>query len=384
MFNRIFLIVMDSLGIGNAPDSSDYGDEGSNTLKSICRTRNDFPVLSSLGLFDAAHLFKEEKSIVRASYGVMNEKSSGKDTTTGHWEISGIITERPFDTFPCGFPKEFISEFEKEAKVKVLCNLPYSGTKVIEDYGEEHIKSGALIVYTSADSVFQIAAHEDVVPIDKLYEYCKIARRLLDEKYRVGRVIARPFKGKKGAFFRTERRHDFSMLPPYNMLDALKDRGYMTIGVGKISDIFAGKGLSENLGVNTDNSDGMRKTYGLLNKDFKGLAFINLVDGDMIYGHRRDVKGYFKCVNEFDNWLGDFIKRIRENELVVVTADHGCDPSFKGTDHTRERVPLIVYGKNIKHADLGERKTFADISASVLENFNLPIICGESFLKVIL
>lgn len=384
MFKRIFLIVMDSFGIGDAPDSSDYGDEGSNTLRSICRSREDFPTLSDLGLFDAARLFGTEKSVLRASYGRMNEKSAGKDTTTGHWEIAGVITKRPFDTFPDGFPESFISEFERAAKVKVLCNRPYSGTKVIEDYGEEHIKSGALIVYTSADSVFQIAAHEDILSVDKLYGYCKIARLLLDERYRVGRVIARPFKGEAGAFFRTERRHDFSMIPPYNMLDALKSGGFATIGVGKISDIFAGKGLSENLGINAGNADGMKKTYGLLNRDFEGLAFINLVDGDTIYGHRRDVNGYFNCVKEFDDWLIGFIENIKDDDLVVITADHGCDPAFKGTDHTRERAPLIVYGKNIKYADLGTRETFADISASILENFNLPVLCGESFLKVIL
>lgn len=378
-FKRIFLIVLDSFGIGGAPDAAAYGDEGSDTFGSIYRFGFRHENLKKLGLFHIDGVsFGERENEPIGSYARMQEASAGKDTTTGHWEIAGIRTDQPFDVFPDGFPKSFISEFEERAGVKVLCNRPYSGTQVIADYGEEHRRSGALIVYTSADSVFQIAAHEEIVPVEQLYEYCRIARELLNKRYRVGRVIARPFLGEEGNFFRTPKRHDFSLLPPHTMLDSLKDAGYDVIGVGKIGDIFAGKGLTKSLGVNKDNADGMKKTAALLKEDFFGLAFVNLVDGDSVYGHRRDVKGYASCVSEFDDWLGSFLPDMREEDLLMITADHGCDPCFKGTDHTRECVPLLMYGKRLPAKNLGTRKTFADVSAFILKNYHCKIIDGES------
>ncbi len=383
-YKRIFLTVCDGFGVGNASDAALYGDSGSNTLKSVYSNGAKLPTFKKLGLFNIDGVnFAEKEAYPIASYGAMRERSRGKDTTTGHWEMTGAILNEPFDVFEKGFPKEFIREFEEVADVKTLCNKPYSGTKVIEDYGEEHLRTGKLIVYTSADSVFQIAAHGDKVSVNKLYEYCNIARELLDKRYRVGRVIARPFTGEKGNFVRTSQRHDFSMRPPYNILNALKDNGYSVIGVGKIYDIFAGEGLSETLGVNKDNFDGMQKSSALLKRDFTGLCFINLVDGDTLYGHRRDVKGYIRCMEEIDSWLSSFIEDMREDDLLLITGDHGCDPSFKGSDHTRENVPILAYSKGGKNVNLGLRDTFADISATVAENFSLKNINGESFLNLL-
>lgn len=396
---RVFLIVLDSFGIGEMPDAPFYGDEGSDTLHSVVKSdRFRAETLGKLGLFRtegvrgwAASEKKTEKfalgkTLPLASYARMKEKSSGKDTTTGHWELAGVLVKTPFPTYPHGFPEEILEPFERETGRGILCNLPYSGTKVIEDYGEEHLKTGKLIVYTSADSVFQIAAHEKIIPVETLYEYCRIARRLLTGKHGVGRVIARPFAGEAGNFYRTSRRHDFSLEPiGETMLDRLKADGWDVIGVGKIGDIFAGRGLTENLGVNLDNADGMRKAAFCAKRDFKGLCFVNLVDFDMMYGHRNDADGYAAAVARFDDWLKDFLPLLKRGDVLMITADHGCDPATSSTDHSREYVPLIAYGKKIKSgADLGTRETFADVAATISEIFGAKSELGTSFLKEIL
>lgn len=396
---RVFLIVLDSFGIGEMPDAPFYGDEGSDTLHAVVKSdKFRAETLGKLGLFRtegvlgwAASEKKTEKfalgkTLPLASYARMKEKSRGKDTTTGHWELAGVLLETPFPTYPRGFPEEILGPFEQETGRGILCNLPYSGTKVIEDYGEEHLKSGKLIVYTSADSVFQIAAHEKIVPVETLYEYCRIARRLLTGKHGVGRVIARPFAGEAGNFYRTSRRHDFSLEPiGETMLDRLKADGWDVIGIGKIADIFAGRGLTENWGVNLDNADGMRKTASCAKQDFKGLCFVNLVDFDMVYGHRNDVDGYAAAVARFDDWLKDFLPLLRRGDLLMITADHGCDPATLSTDHSREYVPLIAYGKKIKSGvDLGTRETFADVAATISDIFGVKSESGTSFLKEII
>ena len=309
----------------------------------------------------------------------------GKDTTIGHWEIAGIISKEPMPTYPNGFPDYILEEFEKRTGKKCICNKPYSGTEVIKDFGKEHMETGDLILYTSADSVFQIAAHEDIVPIEKLYEYCEIAREMLQGKDGVGRVIARPFDGEY-PFKRTPRRHDYSLIPPKNtMLDYLKENGYETISVGKIYDIFAGKGMSES-NLTKSNVEGMEKSIELLEKDFKGLAFINLVDFDMIYGHRNDVDGYAKASTVFDKQLGEFIDKMKDEDMLIITADHGCDPSFKGTDHSRENVPILAYGKALReNINLGTRESFADIGKTILDIFDIDNdIAGASFKREIL
>ena len=370
-FKRIFLIVLDSFGIGNAPDADNFGDLGANTLESISHSKN-FKVtnLAKLGLFNIDGVGVYNNIIPIAKYGAMQELSAGKDTTTGHFEIAGIISEKPMPTYPNGFPDEVISEFEKQTGVGILCNKPYSGTKVIADYGEEHIKTGNLIVYTSADSVFQIAAHTDVVPLDKLYEYCKIARHILRGEHAVGRVIARPFNGNH-PFTRTADRHDFSVEPPEKtMLDILNENNFDVISVGKISDIFAHRGITEE-NFTHSNDGGMSKTYELLEYDFNGLCFTNLVDFDMIYGHRRVVDGYANAISEFDSWLSKFIPKMHNDDLLIITADHGCDPSYNGTAHTREQVPLIMYSNRIIPENLGTIKGFDYISKIVLNNFEL-------------
>lgn len=389
---RIFLIVLDSFGIGELPDAAEYGDEGSNTLRSVSSSRFfHADMLKNLGLFQIDGVrnrvenrsgFSFNAALPAASYARLCEKSRGKDTTTGHWELSGIISEKPFPTYPNGFPSSLIEEFERKTGRGTLCNLPYSGTKVLEDYGAEHLKTGKLIVYTSADSVFQIAAHEEIVPVETLYEYSRIARSLLTGENAVGRVIARPFSGKIGSFVRTSRRHDFSLPPSREtMLDILKANGLSVIGVGKISDIFAGRGLTENLGVNRNNRDGMEKTSACLEKNFKGLCFVNLVDFDMLYGHRNDTDGYAVAISEFDSWLNVFLPKMWENDVLMITADHGCDPATPSTDHSREYVPLLVYGQCLENGvDLGTRKSFADVSATVLDMFSLQGGEGESFL----
>ncbi|MGN1194855.1 MAG: phosphopentomutase, partial [Acutalibacteraceae bacterium] len=355
------------------------------TLKS-CFLQKEFsvPTMQKLGLFNVDGVdFGEKATEPAAAFGRFREASKGKDTTTGHWEICGIISEKAMPTYPDGFPKEIIDEFSRLTGRGVLCNKPYSGTKVIADYGEEHLKTGALIVYTSADSVFQIAAHESIVPPEKLYEYCKIARKLLCEDNAVGRVIARPFEGEY-PFKRTARRHDFSLEPPEKtLLDSLSEKGFDVISVGKIYDIFAGKGITESHPTK-NNSDGMEQTYALLKKDFHGLCFVNLVDFDMVYGHRNDAVGYAKALSEFDRWLSDFLNSIRETDVVMITADHGCDPLTQSTDHSREYIPLLIYGKDIKPGNLGTRSTYADIGKTVAELLGAESnIAGKSFINLI-
>lgn len=381
MAKRVFLIVLDSFGVGELPDAADFGDNGANTLRSCFNTgKLNVPNMAKIGLFNIDGVdFGEKESAPSGAVMRLSELSKGKDTTTGHWEIAGIVSEKPFPTFPDGFPSEVIAEFEKRTGRKTLCNKPYSGTKVIADYGEESIKTGALIVYTSADSVFQIAAHESVVPVEKLYEYCEIAREILQGDFAVGRVIARPFEGEY-PFTRTPRRHDFSLIPPKTtMLDVLKENGLDVIGVGKIYDIFAGKSVTE-CDRKIGNSVDMDITSEYQKKDFHGLCFTNLVDFDMLYGHRRNAVGYAQALNEFDAWLSGFMAKMRSDDVLIITADHGCDPCHSGTDHTREYIPVMVYGNEIKSANLGTRTGFCDIAATVLELLNITgSVNGKSF-----
>lgn len=371
---RVFLIVLDSFGVGNAPDAAAFGDEGSNTFKACYNFgKLNIPNMKKLGLFNIDGVdFGEREKEPLGAYARIVEGSAGKDTTIGHWEIAGIISEKPLPVFPGGFPDEVIKEFERRTGRKTLCNKPYSGTEVIKDYGVEHMKTGALIVYTSADSVFQVAANENVVPVKKLYEYCEIARDILKGDYAVGRVIARPFVGTSPEnFVRTSNRHDFSLLPPAKtMLDILKDNGKDVLSVGKIIDIFAGQGITAFIRT-VSNADGMVKTAEFQKKDFDGLCFVNLVDFDMKYGHRNDVAGYTNALNEFDIALGDFMKNMREDDVLMLTADHGCDPSTPSTDHSRECVPLVICGNNVKSGNLGTRKGFTCIAKTILSMFNL-------------
>ena len=384
---RIFLIVLDSVGIGAQSDAARFGDAGTNTVLSISRSEKfNCPNLRKMGLFNIEGLESIGTTDNMSAAGFkMTERSNGKDTTTGHWEIAGIISEKPMPTYPEGFPEEILKEFSQKTGRGVLCNKPYSGTQVIEDYGHEHIESGDLIVYTSADSVFQIAAHEDVVPLEKLYEYCRIAREILKGEHAVGRVIARPFTTVNGEFKRTANRHDFSLLPPKTtLLDSIKAAGKDVIAVGKISDIFAGKGVTKALFTHS-NKEGMETTDKVCGDEFDGLCFVNLVDFDMSFGHRQDVDGYANALSEFDLWLGDFVKKLLPDDVLMITADHGCDPADDSTDHTREHTPLIVYGDNIKAGYYGVRESFSDIAASCAEYLNIPKeFEGTSFLKEIL
>ena len=386
MAKRVFLIVLDSVGIGAMPDAGEWGDEGSNTLAVIRKhPAFDCPNLTKLGLFGIDGIEDKIAGGV-ACRARMTEASKGKDTTIGHWEIAGIYSPRPLPTYPEGFPADLLEEFTRRTGRGVLCNKPYSGTEVIKDFGEEHIKTGKLIVYTSADSVFQIAAHEDLIPIEELYRYCEIARELLQGEHGVGRVIARPFNGEY-PFKRTSRRHDYSLLPPAETtLTLLKKAGYDVLSVGKIYDIFAGQGLTESRPT-AGNEDGMNATMAMAKRDFNGLCFINLVDFDMVYGHRNDIEGYAKAMTAFDRRLGELLPLLKEDDLLIITADHGCDPKTPSTDHSREYTPMLAYGKKLKEGvDLGTRESFADIGATVLEWFNLPTdgIFGKSFLKEIL
>lgn len=382
MSKRVFIIVLDSCGCGEMPDSYLWHDEGSNTLKAI---RNDShfncPNLVDLGLFNVDTVGGGVEN-PKGSFARMKETSMGKDTTIGHWEIAGVVSQKPLPTYPDGFPKEVIDEFERRTGRKTLCNKPYSGTEVIKDFGKESVETGALIVYTSADSVFQIAAHEDVVPVPTLYEYCQIARDILQGEHGVGRVIARPFTG-EWPYARTSNRHDFSLVPPRTtMLDLLKESGLATISVGKIYDIFAGKSVSES-NRTTSNTHGMEVTLDIQKRDFEGLCFVNLVDFDMKYGHRNDVAGYANAMSEFDVQLGEFLPDMRDDDVLIITADHGCDPSTPSTDHSREYVPMLICGKHIKQGvNLGTRQTFADVSATVLDYFGVGKrdTAGESFL----
>ena len=385
MAKRVFLIVLDSVGIGEMPDAEAFGDKGSNTLASIRNHPNfDCPNLEKLGFFNIEGVGGGVESPL-ASFARMHEASAGKDTTIGHWEIAGLVSQEPLPTYPDGFPADVIGEFEKQTGRRVICNKPYSGTEVIKDYGREHVETGALIVYTSADSVFQIAAHEDIVSIDTLYEYCEIARKILVGKHGVGRVIARPFEGEY-PFKRTPRRHDYSLLPPSKtMLDVLKENGKDTISVGKIYDIFAGQSVSESHRT-ANNDEGMDVSLSLQNKDFDGLCFINLVDFDMVYGHRNDVAGYAAALSAFDKKLGAFLEHMRAEDVVIITADHGCDPATPSTDHSREYTPMLILGDSIRGGvDLGTRATFADISATVLDYLDIPSgeIAGASFLPAV-
>ena len=383
---RVFLIVLDSLGVGEMPDAAAFGDKDCNTLKRIS-TSPEFCIDNlfkmGLGNIDGVNFLKKAE-LPSAAFARMTERSAGKDTTIGHWEIAGVVSDSPMPTYPDGFPNEILDEFSKKTGRGVLCNKPYSGTKVIADYGEEHIKTGDLIVYTSADSVFQIAAHEDIVPPETLYEYCRMAREILVGDHAVGRVIARPFVGNYPDFTRTSNRHDFSVEPPKEtLLDAIKSANKTVYAVGKIFDIFAGKGVTQKV-FTTSNLDGIEKTLKALDTDFNGLCFINLVDFDMLYGHRQDINGYAKALTEFDRYLPEITTKMRDDDILVITADHGCDPGDDSTDHTREYTPLIVYGKSVKPINLGTRKTFADIAATVADYLDVDFKCdGESFLNII-
>ena len=384
---RVFLIVLDSFGIGAMADAEKFGDKGANTLASCATTGLlDIPNLAATGLGNIDGITCLPKAEQAGAVARLAEASAGKDTTIGHWEIAGIVSKNPLPTYPDGFPEEIIAPFCRATGQGVLANAPWSGTAVIEKYGEEHMRTGDLIVYTSADSVFQIAAHEDIVPPEQLYEYCRIARRLLQGRHGVGRVIARPFVGTPGNFIRTANRHDFSLEPPEDtLLDALQKAGLATIGIGKINDIFAGRGLSEYT-YTKSNLDGMARTSEYAAMDFTGLCFVNLVDFDMHFGHRRDANGYARALSEFDSWLGDFLPTLVPEDMVIITADHGCDPSYTSTtDHTREYVPLLALGKSVKPVNLGTRGSFADIAATVAKIFNVPLDTpGQSFAQDIL
>ena len=386
---RIFLIVLDSFGIGAMPDAPSFGDHNVNTLAScVSSALLQIPTMTGAGLgnIDGVSCIPETDAPTGA-YARLTETSMGKDTTIGHWEIAGVVSPQPLPTYPQGFPREVLDAFSEATGRGCLCNLPYSGTDVIRDYGQEHLDTGKWIVYTSADSVFQIAAHEELVPLEELYDACRKARALLRGRHGVGRVIARPFVGDAlSGFRRTPNRHDYSLEPPAaTMLDAIKAAGLDCIGVGKINDIFAGQGTTEYV-YNKSNLNGMEHTDHYAARDFHGLCFVNLVDFDMTYGHRRDIDGYAKALTEFDSWLGSFLPKLGEEDLVMITADHGCDPGYTATtDHTREYVPLLVLGKAVKPGSLGTRASFADIAATVTEllgvTYETP---GRSFAKDIL
>ena len=370
MKKRVFLIVLDSFGIGAAHDAADFGDIGSNTLGSISKTgKLSIENMIAMGLGNISGVDSiPSTSAPTAAYARLFEKSKGKDTTTGHWEMMGVISESPMPTYPNGFPSEVMEEFENAVGRGTICNLPYSGTDVIRDYGEEHLKTGKLIIYTSADSVFQIAAHEELVPIDQLYDICRTAREILVGKHGVGRVIARPFLGTcKDDFKRTGNRRDFSLVPPVQtVLNKLEGEGFDVIGVGKIGDIFAMSGITETNPTHS-NREGMSVASTMLDKDFNGLCFINLVDFDMMYGHRQDADGYAVAMSEFDAWLGEFISKLGDEDALIITADHGCDPSDNSTDHTRENVPMLIFGNGIDAKDLGVLEGFDNIGKAVYE-----------------
>lgn len=385
---RIFLFVLDSCGAGAMPDSEAFGDIDVHTLRACASSpKLNIPnmVASGLGNIDGLDFLGTVEN-PKGAYAKLAESSMGKDTTIGHWEIAGIVSPDPLPTYPNGFPEEILEPFKAATGRGVLANAPWSGTAVIDKYGDEHVKTGDLIVYTSADSVFQIAAHEDVVPPEQLYEYCRIARKLLNGKHGVGRVIARPFVGTSGAYKRTSNRHDFSLEPPKEtLLDAIKAAGMDSIAVGKIFDIFAGRGTTEHV-YNTSNANGMEHAMHYAEKDFHGLCFVNLVDFDMLYGHRRDIDGYALALNEFDQFLPGFLEKLGDEDLVMITADHGCDPSYTATtDHTREYVPLLILGKQVKPGNLGTRTGFQNIAATVAELLNVDYATeGKSFAAEIL
>lgn len=381
---RVFLIVLDSFGIGEMEDAADYGDKGTSTLRSVFASPEfSMPNMTQMGLFNMDGVdFGNPVANPTARIARMKEASRGKDTTIGHWEIAGVLSKKPLPTYPNGFPEDVLKAFSEATGRGILCNKPYSGTEVIKDYGDEHVKTGKLIVYTSADSVFQIAAHEDVVPVETLYEYCRIARKILQGEHGVGRVIARPFIGADGNYTRTPKRHDFSLEPPATtMLDQLKENGKAVISVGKIKDIFAGRGITDFV-YTKGNEEGIEKTLSYLDQDFEGLCFVNLVDFDMLYGHRNDVDGYAKALHYFDSKLPEIIGKLREDDVLMITADHGCDPGYKeSTDHSREHTPFLMYGAKVTPGNLGTRETFADIGATVLDYFGIkPAFEGTSML----
>lgn len=384
MKKRVFLIVLDSFGIGELPDAGDFGDKGTNTLGSISRSSYfcaDNMIKLGLSSIDGVNCLPSCTSPIGA-YARMAELSRGKDTTVGHWEIAGLISEKPLPTYPNGFPSELLDEFSRQTGRGVLCNKPYSGTDVIRDFGQRHIETGDLIVYTSADSVFQIAAHEDIVPVEQLYEYCRIARRLLCGEHGVGRVIARPFIGEYPNFTRSAKRHDFSLEPTgKTLLDLLSESGKDVISVGKIYDIFAGRSVSES-NYTHSNTEGMQKTLEIADRDFDGLCFVNLVDFDMMYGHRNDIDGYARATAEFNAWLPKFMSKMKHDDMLIITADHGCDPGYiQSTDHSREYTPCLIYGDGIKPENLGTRSTFADIAATVAHELSVEYgLAGESML----
>ncbi|KNF07424.1 phosphopentomutase DeoB [Gottschalkia purinilytica] len=389
MISNVTLIVLDSVGVGELPDASEYGDEGSNTVSNILKTVKNvqLPNLSKLGLgkIDSVHGLDSPENVI-GCYGKSKEKSKGKDTTTGHWEISGIILDEPFPTFPNGFPSEIIKKFEKSIKTKILGNKVASGTAIIEELGEKHMETGYPIVYTSADSVFQIAAHEDIIPLNRLYEICKIARELLQGQYGVGRVIARPFIGEKGKFTRTSNRKDFSIEPiGETILDKIKSSEYEVMAVGKIEDIFSGRGITKSMHTE-DNMDGVDKTIEFMKMHKKGLIFTNLVDFDMKYGHRNDPENYAKALEDFDRRLPEIMNNLNNDEVLIITADHGCDPTTESTDHSREYIPILIYGEKIKKdVNIGVRETFADIGETILDLLSIEKLKnGTSFSKKIL
>lgn len=382
---RVFLIVLDSVGIGEMPDADKYGDAGSNTMKACFNNKNfNMPNMEKMGLFNIDGMdYAKSYENPTASFAKMKEVSNGKDTIIGHWEIAGIESGRPLPTYPNGFPKSVIEEFEQKTGRKTLCNRPYSGTEVIKDFGKESVETGKLIVYTSADSVFQIAAHEDVVSVEELYKYCEIARAMLVGEHAVGRVIARPFKGEYPNYVRTTNRHDFALAPPEKtMLDFIKDSGKSVISIGKISDIFAGRGVTEKI-LTKGNEDGINKTLEVMERNFEGLCFVNLVDFDMLYGHRNNVDGYAEALSFFDKKLSEICAKLRPDDVLIITADHGCDPTTASTDHSREYTPMVIFGNNIKQGvNLGVRSGFADTGATVLEYLGVKEKNkGSSFLK---
>ena len=385
--SRFFIIVLDSFGIGEMPDAASFGDFDVNTIGAVSKSdKLNVPNMRDLGLFQIEGVDVDARidrgTTHSACIARMKEQSAGKDTTIGHWEIAGLISKKPLPTYPNGFPKEILDEFSRQTGHGVLCNKPYSGTQVINDYGDEHMRTGDLIVYTSADSVFQIAAHEDLVPCEQLYDYCRMAREILQGEHGVGRVIARPFVGTSGNYVRTSHRHDFSLLPPDDtMLDVLKREGRDVIAVGKINDIFAGKGVTEYV-YTSGNEEGIEKTLEYLDKDFDGLCFVNLVDYDMLYGHRRDVDGYAAALTYFDERLPQILGKLGDDDALLITADHGCDPSYtRTTDHTREYTPMLMYGKSIEAKNLGTRDSFSDIAATVLDFLGVDErLAGKSML----
>lgn len=389
MTARAIIIIMDSVGIGAMEDSCLYGDEGSNTIVNTARAVGGLhlPHLQSLGLGNLADIEGVPAvDKIKGAAGIMREKSKGKDTTTGHWEMMGIIQDHPFPTYPQGFPEDLIKEFEDRIGRKTLGNTVASGTEIIKQLGERHMETGFPIVYTSADSVFQIAAHEEIIPLEELYRYCRIAREMLQGEHNVGRVIARPFIGQAGAFVRTANRHDFSLLPPENILDLIVASGREVVGIGKIYDIFAGKSISSSQHID-NNRDGLEKTVqAITNAEFAGLLFVNLVDFDQLYGHRNDAHGYARALEEFDSYLPQVMAAMKAEDVLFITADHGCDPTTISTDHSREQVPLLVYGQGVKAGVmLPVRSSFADLGQTVAEYLGVKAdqLPGESFYSLI-